>query len=369
MLMNNCPAYAIVLLAVVLTVQSSFAGVFVFSIAQHAGQGALTGTSDSNGELVGTILISTSAGIVPLSGGLVEARNQSTHEVVASTLTQPNGSYHLWLPPGDYELTFSVSRNVDLATITGRATITNTPLKDVNVTAVPRRTVDLGGSALTNSSGYYNLTVGLYAPVPPLSVPVSVPVGEIANTGDILLQLAGSVGPGAFDVTFAHPTYPNVVFRGVTIKPGSLILNAEMNSGLISVTTLVTFQGSQYSTVVNGNASASNIQFDVNRRLLNFSISGSGIGEFVVLIPKSLLDGTPVVFVDNREVASSYAQNLTHYFVRFRSSLSQHLATIGGSQTIPEFSGPWALAFGALLAVVVLTQKARLSRDLVGPNP
>jgi hypothetical protein len=68
--------------------------------------------------------------------------------------------------------------------------------------------------------------------------------------------------------------------------------------------------------------------YDADRRLISFTMSGADgtVGSFVVVMPKALLDGTPVVFVDNLPTASTYTDNNTHFLIRFDHMLSTQLA-------------------------------------------
>jgi hypothetical protein len=123
-----------------------------------------------------------------------------------------------------------------------------------------------------------------------------------------------------------------------------------------SPTLIVSFQGNTYAAAVNTNATVADLSFDSDRRLLNFTISGpyATVGSFAVLIPKALLDGMPLVFVDNAEVACTWTENGTHYTINFSYPLSQHTVTIGGSNTIPEFwSGPLLIAISTLVTAIL----------------
>jgi hypothetical protein len=89
-----------------------------------------------------------------------------------------------------------------------------------------------------------------------------------------------------------------------------------------------------------------NLHFDAERRMFNFTVGepylpGGEVSEFVVIIPKGLLDGSPIVFMDNVMVRSALGQNATHYYIRFSYLMSHndtvtHNVMVGGSNTVPE---------------------------------
>jgi len=128
-----------------------------------------------------------------------------------------------------------------------------------------------------------------------------------------------------------------------------------------TITTTASFQRNDYTLVVNTNASTAGLLFDPNRRLINFTMSGTDgtVGSYVVVIPKALLDGTPVVFVDNLPVASTYTENNTHFLVRFDHMLSAHTVTVGGSNTIPEFPLPSLVAMSAIFMTLILRRRSK----------
>jgi hypothetical protein len=138
-----------------------------------------------------------------------------------------------------------------------------------------------------------------------------------------------------------------------------------LNSGPPSSLT-ASFQGNDYTSVVNANASVAGLLFDASRRLVNFTISGvdGTVGSFVVVIAKALLDGTPVVFVDELPVASTYTENDTHFLVRFDHILSTHTVTVGGSNTIPEFPLPSLVAMSSIFMTLILRRWSKRQRRM-----
>jgi len=107
---------------------------------------------------------------------------------------------------------------------------------------------------------------------------------------------------------------------------------------------------------ISTDSSISNLQFDSQRKLINFTVSGpSGtIGSTSLTFAKSLISGVPIVLIDNGNTPlTSFVleSNSTHYYlsITYPQSLT-HSITIGGSNTIPEFDDSVILL---LLAVLV----------------
>jgi hypothetical protein len=331
---------------------------------------SVTGTMTPIAGVKGTVHGINSAGErVPVSGGLVEAHYRSTESLASSTRTQVDGTFNLPLSPGDYNLTVSASppaSNISPAFIMSHALAYITPsliatVEGVNVSLTPRLSErDLGGSCLTDSDGFCKLTVWPYYPLRPYST--TVRVSEETNTS-ISVDLERSVVDqgelSVFYVTFSHPEYPvgpeYPVNHVLKILPGqSYNFEGYMNTWP-TVTTTVVLDGRRYSVGVNGYSYSTlpawNLRFDAGRRLINFTVSDTylptgKIAEFVALIPKPLLDGSPMVFVDNVVVPSTLAQNASHYFVRFRYNLTfnemvTHSVMVGGSNTIQEYTSPF----------------------------
>jgi len=129
----------------------------------------------------------------------------------------------------------------------------------------------------------------------------------------------------------------------------------------------LTYGGTDYSVTILTNSIVSNFIFDNARRLINYSVTGSSETEGFcnVTVPKPLLDGEPVVFIDDSEVcpclSPSTSINATHYLIHFTYTHSTHTVTIGGSQTIPEL--PTAhigtVAFTVLAIFIALRRKRK----------
>jgi hypothetical protein len=299
---------------------------------------------------------------VPVEDASVVAVSGSTQ---FSTHTQANGSFQMTVPSGTYTVTASAF-NVDSSTIDGhvfQSAQDMIPVAGVTVDAEPLSTDrDRGGSGATDSSGLFRLTVRPFESLQPSSSSVVLVGGQVV-TVDLQLVPTGAIEPGTFILSLTHPLYAASA-QTLLVTPGQSvhITDKFLNVGLPS-TAAASFQGNVYTLVVNANASTSGLLFDANRRLINFTMSGTDgtVGSFVVVIPKAVLDGTPVVFVDNRPVASTYTENNTHFLVRFNQSLSTHTVTLGGSNTIPEFSKPFLVAVSSMFIAVALRWRHKSS--------
>jgi hypothetical protein len=303
---------------------------------------------------------------MPISGGLVEARRRPSGQLASSTQTQADGTFSLQLTSGDYNLTVSASSpasNISPALIVCQAAAFSTPtvvttVPGVNATLTPRLPErDVGGSCLTDYDGFCSLTVRPYYPLRSYSTAIRVSEGMKTSIDVDLEPLASDQRePSIFYVTFSHPEYPLgpefPVDHALKILPGqSYSFEGYMNSWP-PVTTTVVLEGKRYGIGVNGYSYSSptawNLRFDTQRRLFNFTTaevphSTGGVAELVVLIDKRLLDGPPIAFVDNAMVPSTFAQNASHYFVRFSYALTNevtHEVMVGGSNTVPENPSP-----------------------------
>jgi hypothetical protein len=321
---------------------------------------------------------------VAISGALVEASSRPSGQLLASTQTEAGGAFSLQLGPGDYDLRVSAeppSSNISPAFIIARAVAYVTPdvvatIEGVNITlspGLPER--DVGGSCLTDSDGFCNLAVRPYYPLHSYLATVRVSEG-VETPIDVVLDpvAAGDLEPSTYYVVFSHPEYPvgpdPQTNRVLKIIPGrSYSFEGYMNSWP-TVTTTVVFEGNRCGIGVNGftysSLTAWDLRFDAERRLFNFTVaeipnSTGDFTEFVVLIDKRLLNGSPTVFVDSSIAPSTFAQNASHYFVRFSYMMNgevTHEVTLGGSNTIPEDSRPAvSLAISIALAYLFLRTK------------
>jgi hypothetical protein len=172
--------------------------------------------------------------------------------------------------------------------------------------------------------------------------------------------------PGDYMLYIAAHFFENQTSYAVAITSGSVM--SGLNFYLYPVNQpycpTVMFQDNLYTLAIYSNASATNLIFDSDRGLLNFTITGTNetTGRFLIATPRVLLDGTPVVFVDNVEVKSTFVEGATYYFVQFDNSLGSHTVTMGGTKTIPEFPSGYQLILVALYLALLgslLTKRDR----------
>jgi len=334
------------------TIESSESSI-VRAETTTVGQATIRGTVSAL-TMYGTRVPVEDASVVAVSG----SAQFSTH-------TQANGSFQMTVPSGTYTVTASAF-NVDSSTIDGhvfRSTQDMIPVAGVTVDAEPFSTDrDRGGSGATDSSGLFSLTVRPFESLQPSSSSVVLLGGQVV-TVDLQLVPTGAIEPSTFTLSFTHPLYAASA-QTLLVTPGQSVHIADkfLNAGLPS-TVVASFQGNVYTLVVDANASTSGLLFDANRRLINFTMSGTDgtVGSFVVVIPKAVLDGTPVVFVDNRPVASTYTENNTHFLIRFDQALSTHTVSLGGSNTIPEFSTPFLVAVTSMFTTIALRWRHKSS--------
>jgi hypothetical protein len=118
---------------------------------------------------------------------------------------------------------------------------------------------------------------------------------------------------------------------------------------------------------ISSNTSVTNTVYDSGSHVIAYSSSGpTGANGFTaVLLPKYVIDGSPVVLIDNgnlNPVSLSVSGNATHYLVAFGYPLSDHTVVIGGSSTIPEFgilSLPLTVSVVVSVAAIGFLRRAR----------
>ncbi|MEM2226448.1 MAG: hypothetical protein QXL32_06555 [Candidatus Bathyarchaeia archaeon] len=122
----------------------------------------------------------------------------------------------------------------------------------------------------------------------------------------------------------------------------------------------VQYGSASYNVRLVTNSSLSGFIYDEARRLMNFTLSGPDgtTGYCRATFAKALIRGTPVVFIDGREVTyAPWSANETHYQVYFLYLHSAHSVTIGGSIDIPEFGPSPPLAAIALASAAIALRR------------
>jgi len=318
-------------------------------------------TSQAQGTITGTVLTFDMFGnLVPVENALVVATSGS---LTFSTRTAGDGSFELTVAPGTYDVVVSATASLNPSFIVGHVYQSSQdmmPVAGVTVTAEPVGAGEVaGGSATTDSTGFFNLTVRPLVELQPGRSSVVVAEGSIVTMDFHLLATASPSEPVSFALVFTHPLYVKMtqVVSEIFLSAGQSLHVSDifMNNGPPSTLT-VDFHESSYVPVVYTNSSASGLVFDADTRALNFTVSGTDgtIGSFVVVVPKALFDGTPVVLIDNVLVPSAFTENETEYVVRFDCALSTHAVAVGGSNTIPEFPAVCLVLAVSTLATVIL---------------
>lgn len=124
---------------------------------------------------------------------------------------------------------------------------------------------------------------------------------------------------------------------------------------------------------ITTNCTVYSFQFDSIRRLLNFTLGGSSgtIGYVSVTFRTDLIDGTPIVLIDNGSTPPMtlwITSNSSHHTISFTYPHSDHRIVIGGSNTIPEFGNMVLQFILPLLIVVCAIVMRRLPRRLRTPD-
>ncbi|WP_455364570.1 ABC transporter substrate-binding protein [[Eubacterium] cellulosolvens] len=80
--------------------------------------------------------------------------------------------------------------------------------------------------------------------------------------------------------------------------------------------------------------------YDSGRKMLNFTLTGEEGSQATIKveIDQNLLDGAPVVFLDDKLIATTLSDNGTAYTILFMVTHSSHSILVAGANTIPEFS-------------------------------
>ena len=167
--------------------------------------------------------------------------------------------------------------------------------------------------------------------------------------------------PGEYTLFVTAAFFQTQGSYSFTVASGTVL--PEFNFYLYPVTPVycpaVMYKENIYTLAIYSNASASKVVFDPTGRLVNFTITitnGSFSG-FLIIIPRILLVGTPIVFVDDVEIKSTVIEGAKYYFVQFQQSLGSHTVTVRGYGAISEFPRGYLLtstAFCLVLAVLVV---------------
>ena len=142
------------------------------------------------------------------------------------------------------------------------------------------------------------------------------------------------------------------------------IQTASSSTFITTVETSLTQQGNELRLQILSNSTIRDLIYNSERRSINFSVNGpdNTKGFCHVAISKQLLDGTPVIYVDESQVSANITEDTTNYNVYFAYNHSSHNVTIYGSNTIPEFA-PYATMIVLILASIVFIERKRHVKD------
>jgi hypothetical protein len=130
-----------------------------------------------------------------------------------------------------------------------------------------------------------------------------------------------------------------------------------------TVTSFVQLQVQDTIIQIVSNSLVSDLIFDSNRGILNFTVTGlpGTIGYFNATIKKSLLQGTPIVNFDGSQIEPTVSEDATFWYIYFTYQHSAHHVTIGGSMVIPEFrNSAFLLVTVSLTMVLFSTRRKRV---------
>jgi len=269
--------------------------------------------------------------------------------------TSITGAFNLTITGIGDSLTDSC--NAELLVYTG-------PQPDFSISASPESLTMLQGESASStinvtSINAFNMEVSFSTSSVPIGVAISgpAPVSPLPDewaTSTLTLTAETSANPGYYELTITALSGPlnhtiTLILNIVAVSEGGLIFN-------------VIREGVQYHVQISSNSHISNFIYDEERLLINFTVVGStGTQGFCnVTTPKALISGLPVVFFDNYEIASTYTENATYYFIYFTFIHSAHDVIVGGSYTIPEFSKeipPVILLLAIVLATISLKRR------------
>ena len=200
-----------------------------------------------------------------------------------------------------------------------------------------------------------------------------VGVNPTSSQWSITASISSKIGaPAAMQILYLRMVIWLAIGEGVpALTAGHLekslqVEVGEATSGSIT-TPLVIGLGTNSTSdyvLISSNSSISAGVYDSGSKLITFRASGpEGANGFAaVLFPKYFIDGTPVVLIDDGKLSAlslTVGSNSTHYLVSFGYPLSEHIVTIGGSGTIPEFDLILLPIAFSMLTLTVLASSVR----------
>ncbi len=178
-----------------------------------------------------------------------------------------------------------------------------------------------------------------------LGVAYLVYVGPGTYSAFAYISNSPNISSGCMNFTVSAPVVTSTT-SSMTRSSQSVTMTVTVITTVTSLTMSSTESGLSAVTKtylqISSNSTISNLQFDSQKKLINFTASGpSGtIGSTTIVFVKSLINGVPVVLIDNGHtppISILLTNNSTHYSLTVTYPHSTHSVTIGGSSSIPEF--------------------------------
>ena len=184
-----------------------------------------------------------------------------------------------------------------------------------------------------------------------------------------------TLAPGEYKLFVLAELFQTQDSYSFTIGSGTVI--SDFNFYLYAATQVncfyIQYQNFLFKLPIYSNSSTGQVTYDSNLRQFSLAISvpNESVRKFLIVVPKPLLDGTPVVFVDNTEFTSTFIEGGNYFYVRFDPSVGSHDVMVRGSKSIPEFFGVaqisttmLSLILAACFAAILKSRHRNISKSL-----
>ncbi len=133
-----------------------------------------------------------------------------------------------------------------------------------------------------------------------------------------------------------------------------------------SVGTLNRLQLGHVTLRVLTNSQLANPVYDPKAETFTFQVAGESgtTGSLNIVIPKSSINGQPVVLLNNSISDMTYSSDTVNYYIYVSYSQSSHIVVIGGQNSVPEFTADpraWQMVFFISFVILAAFQR-RLAR-------
>jgi hypothetical protein len=129
----------------------------------------------------------------------------------------------------------------------------------------------------------------------------------------------------------------------------------------------VTFQ-----ILTNSQLELANHVYDPRAKTFTFQVAGENgtTGSLNIVIPKSSINGQPVVLFNNSVSDMIYSSDSVNYYIYVSYSQSSHIVVIGGQNSVPEFTADprgWEMVLLISFVILAVFQR-RLEREKNHPG-